>query len=169
LQAVCIVLIIIGTILASFKLKDLHKLDPKKAVKGSGYAILSMFAWGVSLFLGVILIGYLGWFFPVFFIYVILLVYNIIYFFARGMKFKKIGKNMLPVTALIGIAATFGFLTYTYGVAASQLAVIVAPISGAAPVLTVILAFVLLKEKLDINQKAGVLLILFSIIAISVG
>ncbi len=101
LESICIVAIIAGTILTSFKLKDLHKLDPRKAVKGSGYAVLSMLAWGVSLFLGVILIGYLGWFFPVLFIYAILLVYNLIYFFARGIKFKSVGNTILPATSRV--------------------------------------------------------------------
>ncbi len=165
-QSMFVAAIIAGTVLVAFKLKDLHKLNVKKAVRGSEYATLTMMSWGTSAFLGVVLIHYLGWFFPVLFVYALLFVYNIAYFYTKRIKFAKIG-NSLPLIALTGITAVIGYGAFNYGIAASNAPVIVAPLSAAAPVLTVILAFVLLREKIDISQKVGIALILLSIIGLS--
>ncbi|HUC38931.1 MAG TPA: EamA family transporter [Candidatus Acidoferrum sp.] len=164
-EAVGIVLIIVGTLLVSFELKELKKLNFKIAVKGFWYAIGAMLFWGIGSFLVIILVDQLGWFVPIFLVYVFYFTYSVIYAASRRVKFTKL-RPALPITALTGILATIGFLAYSIGITLNY-TLIVLVLLGAAPTLTVILALTRLKEKLEINHKLGVLLILVSLVLLS--
>lgn len=164
-QSAAIMLIILGTILVSFKYKDLRRLKFTKLVKGSEYAVFSLFAFGLSIFLEVVLVKDLGWFIPAFFIYFVMLVYNLAHSLVFRVKFTKV-ITAIPSTALAGITAVLGFIAFNYGVVLNY-AVIVTPLSGASTMLTVLLALALLKERLEPNQKIGIALILFSAIVLS--
>ncbi len=166
LQEACIFLIILGTVLASFKYENLRKLKFTKFVKGSEFATLSMLFIGAGLFLEVILVKDLGWFVPALLIYFVALLCNILYSASFGVKFAGIGKA-IPWAALAGITAVMGVVAFNYG-AFLNYAVIVTPLSGASAILTVLLAFVLLKEKLDKYQMFGIALVLLGTIVLSI-
>ncbi len=164
-ETVGIILIIIGTVLASFELKELKKLNFKIAVKGVWYAFGAMIFWGIGSFLIIILVNNLGWFIPIFLVYVFYFTYCVIYAISLRVKFTNL-KPALPITALTGVLATIGFLAYSIGITLNY-TLIVLVLLGAAPTLTVVLALTRLKEKLEINHKVGILLILVSLILLS--
>ena len=68
---------------------------------------------------------------------------------------------------LCGIATGLGTLGY-YAALRDQNASVVTPLTGVFPVLTVVLAFVVLRERLNKMQMGGMLLALASIIILSI-
>ena len=68
---------------------------------------------------------------------------------------------------LSGIATGLGTLGY-YAALRDQNASVVTPLTGVFPVLTVVLAFVVLRERLNRVQMGGMLLALASIIILSI-
>jgi transporter family protein len=68
---------------------------------------------------------------------------------------------------LCGVVTGAGTLGY-YAALRHQTASVVTPVTGLFPVLTVILAFVLLRERLNKVQMAGMLLALASVVILSI-
>jgi drug/metabolite transporter (DMT)-like permease len=162
LEAVGIAAIIVGTILVSFKLK---KLKFKKGAKGLGYAIVAMVCVGAEMFLFVILVQRLGWFIPVVLIYLVMFGYSLIYSLAARTKFPNL-KPLLPLVVVVGILAAVAYLAESIGIGLNY-PLIVVPLASASAALTAALAFFVLKEKLDFNQKMGMLIILAGLIILS--
>ena len=81
----------------------------------------------------------------------------------------KLDGNLGGVTygLLSGIATGLGTLGY-YAALREQNASVVTPLTGVFPVLTVVLAFVVLRERLNKVQMAGMLLALASIVILSI-
>ena len=81
----------------------------------------------------------------------------------------KVGRHLGGVAygLLCGIATGAGTLGY-YAALRLQSASVVTPVTGLFPVLTVILAFVLLRERLNKVQMAGMLLALASVVILSI-
>ena len=81
----------------------------------------------------------------------------------------KLDRNRGGVTygILSGIATGVGTLGY-YAALREQNASVVTPVTGLFPVLTVVLAFVVLRERLNKVQMGGVLLALASIVVLSI-
>ena len=167
LESIAAALIIIGTLLASFELKELKRLNFRAMIKGANYAFGAMLFWGIGSFLVIVLVNELGWFIPIFLVYVFYFAYSAIYAGALRVRFTKISPMALIVVALTGILAAVGFLAYGAG-ASLGYAPIVIVMLGAAPTLTVILALIRLKEKLKISLKTGIILILVGLVLLSV-
>jgi transporter family protein len=68
---------------------------------------------------------------------------------------------------LSGVATGLGTLGY-YAALREQNASVVAPVTGLFPVLTVVLAFLVLRERLNKVQMGGMLLALASIVILSI-
>src|SRR6266852_431835 len=80
----------------------------------------------------------------------------------------KLDRNRGGVTygLLSGVATGLGTLGY-YAALREQNASVVTPLTGVFPVLTVVLAFVVLRERLNRVQMGGMLLALASIVILS--
>lgn len=81
----------------------------------------------------------------------------------------KLDRNLAGICygLLCGVATGAGTLGY-YAALRHQSASVVAPVTGLFPVLTVALAFVLLRERLNKVQMAGMLLALASVVILSI-
>ena len=81
----------------------------------------------------------------------------------------KLDRNRGGVTCgiLSGVATGLGTLGY-YAALREQNASVVTPVTGLFPVLTVMLAFVVLRERLNKVQTGGMLLALASIVVLSI-
>lgn len=81
----------------------------------------------------------------------------------------KLDRNLGGITygLLCGIATGVGTLGY-YAALRQQSASVVTPVTGLFPVLTVVLAFVLLRERLNKVQMTGMLLALASVVILSI-
>jgi bacterial/archaeal transporter family protein len=82
---------------------------------------------------------------------------------------EKLDRNLGGITygLLCGIATGAGTLGY-YAALQHQSASVVTPVTGLFPVLTVVLAFALLRERLNRVQIAGMFLALTSVVILSI-
>ncbi len=166
MQRLDVGVIVLGTVLTSFELRDIRKIRTSKRPLGLKYAVITLFGWGIFYFLLGILAKTLGWFstslYLVFLIVVIMVAYGII----TKSEFK-VKREEYPILVVLAILSLLGLLAYNIGVT-YYYASIVAPVSSVAPVITVILALIVLKEKIAANQKLGIALTILGLVALSI-
>ncbi len=164
-QILDICLIIAGTVLVSFELKNMQKMSLKRRNLGLGYALITVFGWGAFFFLISFLVKSLGWFSAGFLVAIPTMFLFILYGTTTKSKLS-IGKGSLGLIVVMSALNLIAFLSYNLGVSYNYTA-IVAPISAASPVIVILLALVFLKEKLAINQKLGIFMVLIGLILLS--
>lgn len=167
-QLSAIALIIIGIILISINIKDMFSEKKVKLLIGVKEGVVAMFGWGISLFLLVLPGKELGWFLPAFiFRFFVLLLLSMYMFFSKKLFVPMSVNFPIGLLLLIGIFDIGGFLSYSFGVA-GEYASIVAPIGSAFTLVSVILAKIFLKEKLDLGKIIGICGIVCGLILISI-
>lgn len=167
-QIIAISLIILGITLVSTNLKEVLKIKRFALLGGAKEGLIAMLAWGVSLFLIVPASKALGWFLPVFalkFFGLLLLVTYVLF----GRKSLKISfqSPLLILLFFIGFLDVIAFFGYSFGVG-GEYASIIAPIAAAFPLVTIILARMILKERLVLNQVFGIVSVITGLVLISV-
>ena len=167
-QISAVALIILSVIMLSINIKDILKEKKFKLLIGVKEGIIAMLGWGISLFLLVLPGKSLGWFLPAFIFrsFVLLILSTYIIFSKKQFVPKKI-KFPIFLLLLIGIFDVGGFFSYSFGVAGGY-ASVVAPIGSAFALVSVILAKIFLKEKLDISKIIGICGIVIGLILISI-
>ncbi|MFH2021040.1 MAG: DMT family transporter [archaeon] len=171
LQSLAIFVILIGIFLVSTDLKKLRHIHTTKGVKE---ALITTLLWGVFfLMLGLAkkqLIEYdkLAIAITLFFFTSI-----INSFLMASFAFLRKGTASLPdmkdnflQVFIIFVLYTIAWAAYNYGFVSGMVS-IVAPVSSLYPAITVIMAVVLLKEKLLMNQKIGAVFLLAGIFLLS--
>jgi len=166
-QIYAIIITIIGIILVSFKYKDLVKLNLKNFLPGVPEDMVSMTFWGVNFVIIGFLISQFNWFVPILFLrfFTVLLLFG-----STGAKKEHITfhtKKVVPWLMLIGLFDVMAFVGFGLGVN-SEYVSIVSPVAASFPLITVIMARVFLKEKLDLNQIIGFVGILIGLLILSV-
>jgi len=158
-QLLAIGLIIVGIILLSVNIKDLVSSKKVNLLVGVKEGVIAMLGWGISLYLLVFPSKDLGWFLPTitfrFMVLVILVGYIL---FSKGIFVPDKKKFPIKLLLAIGFFDIGGFFAYSFGVAGIQ-ASIVAPIGSAFALVSVLLAKVFLKEKIDQYKTVGILAI----------
>ncbi len=166
MQISAIIVTVIGIMLVSFKYKDLAKLNLKKFLPGVPEDIVSMAFWGVNFVIIGFLVSQFNWFVPIFF----LRLFTVLFLFgSTGAKKERITfhtKKVIPWLILIGLFDVMAFVGFGLGVN-SEYVSIVSPVAASFPLVTVILARVFLKEKLDLNQIIGFVGILIGLVILS--
>ena len=166
-QVLAIGLIVVGIVMLSINIPAFLKSQKVNLLVGVKEGVIAMFGWGISLFLLVFPSKDLGWFLPTIifrFLALLILVAYIIYLKGKFIPNKK--EFPLKLLLAIGLFDVGGFFAYSFGVAGTQ-ASIVAPIGSAFALVSVILAKVFLKEKIDRNKIIGILAIVGGLILIS--
>jgi len=167
LEAAVIALLIIGTILVSFKLKDIKAIRLSRTITGFRYAILSAAALGISFFTTNLMVFKLGWFLPVLLANIFMVIFSVIAFKVAKVSYARAERPSFALVILVAIALIVAIFAYDNGVIVPQNVVIVAPIAAAAPALTAALAVIRLKEKLEINQYFGIAAIVIGLVALA--
>lgn len=166
-QILSIGLIAAGIIMLSINFKDLIKQKKFNLFIGVKEGIIAMLSWGISLFLLVIAAKDLGWFLPAFlFRFFLLLILSVFIIYSQNKFIPKSGKFPLNLLLLIGLFDIGGFFSYSFGVSGTS-ASIVAPIGSAFALVTVLLARIFLKEKINLNKSIGILAIILGLVFIS--
>ncbi len=155
---------ILGTILIGIKFGSIHKSSGPLSA-GIGSAVLTLFIWGAFYPLIGFLSESMGWIWPV----LVSSVGTAAIFVAYGLATRR--DMRLPRRGSIGIfayawTATTAFALYSIGAGTGNIA-LVAAIAAAAPLITVVLAMLLLKERMEPIQVAGLALIIIGLVAIS--
>jgi len=165
LQAFSIFLALMGGVLTSFRWKDLAGIKIKRFETGIKYAVFAAVVWGIYYIPFDIINTKLGWFMSTFLTRAA--VFLLLSFFAVSFKKDvKFPRNVTLFVVLIAALETIGYLSYALSIT-SQNTSIAAPISGATPMIVVILARIFFKEELETNQKIGIVSILTGLVLLS--
>lgn len=166
LQIVAIILIIIGIILSSL---DLNEIRKKKInlEKSALFALVAMISWGISLGFVKILVEKIGWFWPN---YITFGMFPLLFLFIKSKKIKITNpiKSGVFIPFIISILfVRIAEFSYNFAIGKGSQS-IVASISGANPILFVVLAFFVFKDKIKRQQIIGILSALAGIVLISI-
>lgn len=166
LQIVGVLGIFIGIFLTSTNLKEFKKSIRQGTSNGVLEAIIAMVAWGLTFFLVKPIVDAAGPVMAVLFLRAIMLVF--LFSWVRVSRTKIGIPTKLIFLFLIGsgLLDVFGFVTYNIGITTEFLSV-VSPIVAIFPAVTIMLAYVFLKERLVNNQKIGIVAILAGLVLIS--
>ena len=166
IQVGSVVLVVVGTILASINLKNFKNLKLVITDRSVPYGLLAMFFWGTSFILIGDMTVKIGWL-----EIIILTTISGVLFLTILTLYKEkslsITNYSYKLAALLGILSSMGYLGYSLGVN-STYASIVAPVVAAAPVVTIFLALLFLKEKLAKEQKIGIFLLMLGLVILAV-
>lgn len=164
-KTVGVIIAIVGVLLVSFKWKDIA-LDVKKHTAGVKYAAIAALAYGADFTVIDLAAKKIGWFLLIFFVGLITACYLLAY---AGIKKKDISfpKNALKFIFSVGVLDTIAYLLYASSVT-REYGAVVAPIAAASPAVSILLARIFFKEKLEINQEIGMILVLVSLILLAV-
>ena len=183
LQIVSSVIIVIGIIMISTKISDLKKL---KIIRGkcAVNSLIAMVCWGLSLYIIAIITELFNFILIVLWFRVIALLFLLFVKLIKGNPLTNITKytkkfwftikkgyktpywEVWLFAFLSAIFSAFAFLSFAYSTSIGKVSII-GPITSASPVITLILARIFYKEKLESNQQIAVVLILLGIFALS--
>ncbi|HUV43131.1 MAG TPA: DMT family transporter [Patescibacteria group bacterium] len=157
---------IIGIILISTDFRKVLKEKKIKIYKGVKWASLAALAWGVEMFLLAFFSRKLGWYTA----NLGLRFWNLVIFFLLAVLIKqKIPLLFKKIPRLIWLAIlidVFTLTTYNLGLVRGEPGV-VSVIASTSPLITIILATLFFKEKIELIQKIGIFLILAGIASLS--
>lgn len=156
IEEACIALIMLGTVLVSLNIANILKSGTRKTHLGIEFAMVSALGWGFFFFFITVLTEHVGWFASMLFVSVPQFLFYLAYGHFNKEEFGTFSSNSKAFLA-IGILGIIGFIGYNVGVTYTYTA-IVTPISAASIVITVLMAVALLKEKLTIHQKFGIVM-----------
>lgn len=164
-QSFSIALIFLGLILSVY---TGFKKSKNTALKGVMFALITMITWGIYYAFIKIPVESIGWFWP----QVITLSLFPVVFIFMGAKGERVQIPSLKHAALFlvlinGFLVGGGEFAYNFAISKGYTA-IVAPIAGSYPVLFVILASFIFKEKTTLGQKFGILTTLLGIVFLSI-
>lgn len=162
-------LVIIGSILVSTDIGEwLASSRIKSSDPGIPYAFLAMFSWGIGWLFFNEAVKQIGWVTPN-----VILATSIIFFLAvysigsRQSLSPPASRNDWARAMFIGLATIVSYASYSIGIE-KYLTSIVGPLAAAYPLVTVVLAGLVLREKTVCNQKLGMISVIAGVILLSV-
>jgi drug/metabolite transporter (DMT)-like permease len=163
-QWASIAVIAMGIFLISTRWNDLKRLSYHK-LAGVNMAVLALIGWSGSAMLAKPLVDAVGPFYLLTLTKMISIPLLVIVLPLTRYKVKA-PFGAWKLLAAVSVFNIVAFLAYNYGMQASQVS-IVGPVAAAFPIITVTLAWLVLKEKLDTSQKLGVALTVLGMIALA--
>ena len=165
-QGIGITSAIVGAILASFKFHDIARLNFSKIASGVEYGIIAMFSFGVSFVLIDVLIEKFGWFIPVFFIKIFGLIFIVLFsfFMKKDLRFPK---NVRKFVMIIAALETMAFLSIGAGISMEYTSIVYS-VASSFPAITIILAAIFLKERMELSNIIGAGFVVLGIAMLSV-
>ncbi len=164
-QGIGLIIGVTGIILTSFKLSDLSTIQIDGLAQGAIYGFIHMVTTGIQFFLLDSLVTGLHWFLPTILMRISMFFYLLPYakITKKSLKFpKEVGLMVI----VIGFLELIGILAYGYGISKNG-TTLVAPIAAAFPMVTIRLARIFLKEKIETHQKLGISAIIMGLILLS--
>ena len=165
MQAIAIILIMLGIILISVDFKHFKRSDLFRLKSGIPYALITCVLWGIGFAFFKIPVMVIG---PV--LTAVILEGGITLWSGLHMKKTKqkfrIKKSMLLHIILIAITGLFGTLCFNMGIMYSDVSV-VAPIAFSAPLISALYGRVIYNEHLKSKQWLAMAIIILGVILIS--
>ncbi len=163
IQAGGIILAVTGTALVSIKFKDIRGAGLSRGV---GSAAAAMLFFGLQFIFLDVLSHQVDWLEALLIIRAFVVVASAAAFGIAGRENVGFPSAVYPGILLIAVFEVLGFLAYGGGIALLQSAV-VAPVSATHPLVTIILAIVVLRERLEPSQAAGILSVIAGLVLLS--
>jgi len=168
IQLLIIGLVIVGIIMASLNVSDLSKIHIIE--KGALYAFAAMFIWGVYFAVVRIPTQELGWFWPVYFVRLTVIL-ELPFIFSKKISLPKRLFNWKAVGLVVAAAVlpTIGDSFYNLGIADPQtITSLFVPVASVSPVIYVFLAGWFFREKIEPIQKVGIATTILGVILLSI-
>lgn len=159
-----IIMLIFGIILLSFRYSDIRKMHISKAVPGIGFALLSMVGGGIYYLLVKPVVMDLGPMLSTLYLEACISLVIAVPLIWKGIK--NPGKAVI-YTFFSGSAVAAASLLFNKGIEVAPLSIIY-PLASSYPVLTAVWSYIFLKERIELNQKIAILIIIASIIMIAI-
>jgi len=151
-----------GIVLVSFQRGSAGALEKKGIAAGVGYAIAAFLSLGFMFFALKLVVNDLGAFLPVLLIRIVCsLILTAVVVLAPKHSHGLNSRDLLLV-GVIGVVDTVGNVVYNLGIITGAVSV-VSTVSGLFSAITVLLAFIILKERLLPHQGVGLLAILVGV------
>ena len=166
-QIGAVVLILAGIIGLSVNFKQLVASKSLSLMAGVKEGVIAMFAWGVSLFLLVMPTKSVNWFLPTFVFRLLLIVFLSLFMGIQKEPFIKKGSMPWGKLFVIGAFDFAAFMSLSLGELQANSSFIL-PIASAYALVTVVLAWIFLKEKMTLRHIIASLAIIFGVVTIAV-
>lgn len=158
-----------GMFLISVKWKEFVVATKGKLYKGAGLALLSLLGFGLAGFFVKFIVNELGPFYSVVLTRLVTIV--LIFIFAtkistKNTKHVKFEGKFIWLLFLVGLFDAIGYLSFNFGLLVGLVS-IVSAVTSAIPFVVVLLAYFFLRERLDVNQYFGILLIMAGFVGLS--
>lgn len=164
-QIASVLIIFTGIILSTLNFNEIKKGE-FITNKGIPLSMITMIMWGSYFAFIKIPVKEIGWFWPNYFSF---LLFPLIFLYMKLRKIElhnPVRKNVFLPLVISVIILGAGDLAYNYA-AGQGLISVVAPIAGSFPVLFVLLAFLIFKDKITRQQILGIATTLVGIVLLS--
>ena len=163
-----IALIILGTVLISFKYSDLRNITGAMIWSaGTGLALITAFGWGIYYFFIRFVAVETGPIVAAFYVELSVIIFLYLFLLFNRDKLQKPGRSDYKYIFINAFLVVVASIAYYTGITVSKIAV-VAAITSAAPLVSSLLAIYVLKEKIELNQKFATLMIVAGVIVLAV-
>ncbi|HLC98678.1 MAG TPA: DMT family transporter [Candidatus Nanoarchaeia archaeon] len=160
---VSVALLITGTMLISFKYSSLRKLRLSGVLPGVKYAFLAMILWGAFFFAIKPIVVSLGPLLAAVYVEV-----GVSALIAVPLIFKGLRSPGKATKYFVASGTAVAAASILFNAAIERSAVsLIYPLASSSPLITVILSYFLLEERIETNQKIAILLIIPGIIMAS--
>jgi drug/metabolite transporter (DMT)-like permease len=166
-EATGVALTLIGVVLTSTDFAQLKVAGKQAIAKGIPWGFGAMLGFGLSLPILATVSKHFGWFAPIYMMRLIGIVILLIVAAVRRLNIAPPdGRGMATATVAIALLDTTAFLAYSVGTLTGLVSVVAAA-SATAPLVTVILAGILLSERVAKNQAIGITVIVAGLVLIA--
>lgn len=166
LKIIGIIAAVLGVVLVATDFKEIVKAKRVKLFAGAKWATLTAIGWGVNFFLLALFTQKIGWYFT----NLGLRFWSALAFLGlaclTGNKLSYLLQNVPKLAWAVIAVDVLTFMIYNIGLSRGESAVI-AVVASAAPLVSIVLARIFLKESISLVQKTGILLCLAGIATLS--
>ncbi len=166
LQIIGIAAVFIGIFLASTNLAELKKSIREGRSSGISDALISMAAWGIAYTLLRPMSIVFGPIMALLFLRIAALAVLFSWTKITKTKLSTPTRIIFTFIAIAGLLDLAGFLAFNISISTAFLS-IVGPVAATYPAVTIVLAYLFIKEKIVDNQKIGIIAILAGLALIS--
>jgi len=159
LKIMGMIIAFLGVILVSANFKKILKERKVKVFEGVKWASLTALLWGFQMFFLAFFSKKLGWYTANLGSRFWGAIAFLILAFLLKKRFSHLLKKIPKLILVVILLDVFTFVVFNIGLVRGEPAV-VSVIASASPLVTIILAAIFLKEKINFTQKIGILLIL---------
>ena len=168
LQIAAIVFVLIGIILISIDFKELKNSGVKKLAAGVPLAMLTCILWGLVFFLLKIPVNVIGPVLTSLILEVGIMIWSGLHLGVKKERLRMPDKKTLLMVSGVAIFTALGTLCYNLGIEIASVSIVVA-LGFSSPLVATIYGRLVYKEKLGMIQYLGILVVLFGVVAISIG